>query len=219
MNKGGRKYRLLGYEYVLNRWWPVTLLLAFFIFLNVGVLWGAQMYYSTRGENPFQVLAPEGGVVMLGVGGICLLFSLFLLVARKMAYVQLFDDHLRLVTPFLRLNISYKRFQRSITTQLYNLFPPKTISGWKRELVEPIMGTTVIVIYLNSFPLPRATLRLFLSPLFFHDDSPHFVLILDDWMRFSTELDSRRSQGRNPRRQPLPGPRNTPGLLDDLKRK
>lgn len=219
MNKAGRKYRLLIYEYILNRWWPLTLLLAFLIFLYVGILWGASMYYAQPGENPLPILPVESGLVLLGVAGICLLFSLFLLITRKMAYVQLFDDHLRMVTPFLRLNISYKRFQRSITTQMYNLFPPKNLKGWKRELLEPILGTTVVVIYLNSFPIPRATLRLFLSPFFFHDDTPHFVLILNDWLRFSTELESRRSQGRNPRRQPLPGPRSTPGLLDDLKRK
>jgi hypothetical protein len=60
-------------------------------------------------------------------------------------------------------------------------------------------------------------MKLFLSPFFFYDKTSHFVFIVDDWMSFSTELDSRRAGGKA-LRQP-PKPRITSGLLDDLKRK
>jgi hypothetical protein len=219
MGKGGRKYRLLIYEHMLNRWWPMTLLVAVFIFLNVGVLWGAEWYFAKPTDNPLPVLSASGGLVLLAVGMICLLFTLFLLVMRKMAYVQLFDDHIHMATPFLRMNISYKRIQRSLTAQLFSLFPPKSLSAWNRDLIGPVSNNTVIVIHLTAYPLSRAVLRFFLSPFFFYDGTPHFVLFVDDWLRFSTELDSRRSLGRNPRRQPLPTPRRDSGLLDDLKRK
>jgi hypothetical protein len=219
MGKGGQKYRLMIYEYMLNRWWPITLLLALFIFLNVGVLWGAEWYFSKPADNPLPNLSASGGMVMLAIGMISLLFTLFLLVTRKMAYVQLFDDHIRMVTPFLRMNISYKRIQRSTTAQIYNLFPPKSLSSWKRDLIAPVSGNTVVIIHLTAYPLPRTALRLFLSPFFFYDNTSHFVLFVDDWLQFSTEIDSRRSQGKNPRRQPLPSPRSSSSLLDDLKRK
>jgi hypothetical protein len=219
MGKGGRKYRLLIYEYMLNRWWPMTLLLALALYLNVGVWWGAERYFAATVDNPLPVLPVLGGTVLLAVGSICLLFTLLLLIMRKLAYVQLFDDHLRLATPFLRMNISYKRIQRSVTAQLFSLFPPRSLSSWKRELIGPVSNSTVIVIHLTATPLSRAVLRFFLSPFFFYDNTAHLVLFVDDWLRFSTELDSRRSLGRNPRRQPLPSPRRESGLLDDLKRK
>ena len=222
MGKGGKKYRLLLYEYILDRWWPKTLLLAIAIFLNVGVLWGAEWYYANPAENPFPILSEPGGAVMLAMGGISLLFTFFLLITRKMAYVRLFDDHIRMVTPFLRMNISYKRVQRSITAQMYSLFPPKSLSSWQRDLIGPISGSTVIVVHLSAYPLPRAVLRLFLSPFFFYDKSTHFVLLISDWMGLSTELDSRRSMARynkDPHRKPPPRVRRAPGLLDDLKRK
>ena len=39
-------------------------------------------------------------------------------------------------------------------------------------------------------------LRFFLSRFFFKDRTPHFVILVDDWMRFSTELESlRRGDG------------------------
>jgi hypothetical protein len=217
MAKGGRKYRLLIYEYMLDRWWPMTLLLAVFIFINVGGLWGAEWYFTNPAENPLPILSGAGGTVMLGIGTICLLFTISLLVARKMAYVQMFNDHLRLVTPFLRLNISYKRIQRVTTAQIFNLFPPKSLSSWRRELIAPVSGSQMIVIHLTAYPIPRSALNLFLSPFFFYDKTPHFALAVNDWMSFSTELDSRRIAGKVPRQPPKP--RMTSGLLDDLKRK
>jgi hypothetical protein len=219
MAKGGRKYGLLIYEYMLNRWWPMTILLALFIFINVGALWGAEWYFTNPADNPLPTISAEGGTVMLAVGVICLIFSMYLLITRKMAYVQLFDDSLRLVTPFLRMNISYKRIERSTTAQLFGLFPPKSLSSWRRDLIGPISSRTVVVIHLNAYPIPRPALRLFLSPFFFADKTPHFVLIIDDWMRFNTELDSRRSGLVTPVRKAQAGQRGTFGLLDDLKHK
>ena len=49
MAKGGRKYRLLLYEYILNRWWPKTFLLAIAIFVNVGAFWASEWYFQ---KNP-----------------------------------------------------------------------------------------------------------------------------------------------------------------------
>jgi hypothetical protein len=217
MAKGGRKYRLLLYEYMLDRWWPMTFLTAVTILANVGVLWATEWYFKNPAENPLPTLSMAGQTIMIAVGVICLFFTVFLLITRKMAYVQLFDDHLRLATPFLRLNISYKRVQRTTIAQIYGLFPPKSLSGWNRELLGPISGNTAIVLHLTSYPLPRASFSLFLSPFFFYDKTPHFILIVDDWMGFSTELDSRRV-AKKVLRQP-PRPRMTSGLLDDLKRK
>jgi hypothetical protein len=219
MAKPGRKYGLLIYEYMLNRWWPMTLLLALFIFLNVGVLWGAEWYFINPAENPLPTISGEGGTVMLAIGVISLVFTITLLALRHMAYVRQYDDHLQLVTPFLRMNIAFKRIERSTSAQLFNLFPPKSLSSWKRDLIGPISGRTVIVIHLNAYPISRAALRLFLSPFFFADNTPHLVLIIDDWMGFSTELDSRRSTITNPVRKAQPGQRGTYGLLDDIKRK
>lgn len=189
-----------------------------FIILYVGVLWGAAWYFKP-GENPLPILPGPNGTIILAVAAICLFFSLFLLIIRKLAYVQLFDDHLRLVTPFLRMNISYKRVQRSVTSRMAELFPPKDLPGVKRRFLEPVLGNTVVVIHLTSYPLPRASLRLFLSPFFFYDTTPHFVLLIKDWMEFSMELDSRRSLGKNSRRPTLKSPHGSISLLDDLKRK
>ena len=101
---------------------------------------------------------------MLAVAVICLLFTLFLLVIRRMAYVQLFDDHFRIVTPSLRLNVSYSRLQTSVISRMAELFASRRLSSRQRQIIEPVLGNTVVVLHLSSYPIPRSTLGLFLSP-------------------------------------------------------
>jgi len=222
MAKGGRKYRLLLYERIINHYLPAIFTLGFLILLNVGVLWGAEWYFINPDENPLLRLSTDGGIVMLAIGGMAMLLWVFLLIARKMAYVQLFDDYLRLVTPFLRLNISYKRIHHTTTAQLGDLFPPKKMNEWGRDIVSPLATRTAIITHLTAYPkgMSRAMLKLFLSKFFFFDNTPHFILLVEDWMRFSQELDSRRSGVKTPIRQKAaPRPKMTSGLLDDLKKK
>jgi hypothetical protein len=183
MARPGRRYPLVLYTYMLNRWWPATLLLSAGLF---AVAWAGPHYLPEPAEAwRWQALA--------GVGAFALLVTLFLFLIRKAAYVQLFPDHFRLVTPFLRLNISYKRIQKTSSTTLNALFPPKSLSGWQRELLAPLGSKTALVVHLNGYPLSRSFLRFFLSPFFFADKTPHFVLLVDDWMRFSMEMESLRS--------------------------
>jgi hypothetical protein len=130
---------------------------------------------------------------------------MMLLGMRGMAYVQTFPSHLKLVTPFLRFNISYKRLQRYTTAEIRTLFLPDKMRGWKRNLIAPLGGRTAVVLELNGWPVQPELLRVFLSPFFFKDRTPHFVILVNDWMRFSTELESMRSGGGTARpNQPRP---------------
>jgi len=181
MARAGRRYPLLVYSHMLNRWWPAVLTLAIGLF---GMAWA----FFRDGESWAAMIAGA-------LGGFSLVVTLFLFIIRKMAYVKLFDTHLRVVTPFLRFNISYRRFRGTTTSEMRALFPPKSLSKWRRGIIVPLAGKTAHVINLNGFPLAPQLLRLFLSPFFFKDKTPHLVILVDDWLRFSTELDSIRMGG------------------------
>jgi hypothetical protein len=220
MARGGRKYRLLIYQRMINRWWTVPFALAITLGLYVGILWGAQWWYSGEGQpSPLPILSDLDGMILLGAAGFAFLSAIFLLSIRKFAYVQPFDNHLRLVTPFLRLNISYKRIHRTNIAEVASLFPPKSISSWRRDIIAPFASQTAVVIHLTKFPIARFWLSFFLSPFFFADKTPHFILIVDDWLRFNTEFDSARIAGKVPRAAAPKSSKLTPTLLDDLNRK
>ena len=78
------------------------------------------------------------------------------------------------------------------------MFPPKSLRGFNREILEPLFKLTAVVVELNALPMPISTLRLFLSPFFFKDKTPHLVILVRDWMAFSAELESQRSKSDEP---------------------
>ena len=180
MANGGRRYPLVVYTHMINRWWPAifTLGLALFALSWALLSWGFEEWRW---------------LTFTSIGGLCIFLGILLLLMRKSAYVQPFSDHLRLATPFLRLNISYKRFKRATSANMGALFPKQSVSSWRAEIIQPLAKMTALVIELTGYPMSQTTLRFFLSPLFFKDKTPHFVILVDDWMKFSNELESMRS--------------------------
>jgi hypothetical protein len=180
MAKRGRRYPLVLYTHIINRWWPAIFTLGLFtLLLGWGVyIWG---YEEWR------------WVTLASVGGVLIFVGLFLWLIRKSAYVQPNKDYLRLATPLLKLNISYKRIRRTSSSTMASLFPPNSVSKSQLDVIEALSKMTAIVIELNAFPMSPMALRFFLSPFFFKDKTPHFVLLVSDWMRFSAELESYRT--------------------------
>jgi hypothetical protein len=155
-------------------------------------------YFSEIAQIP-----PEREVwLLLGAAGA---FGVTLLawLGGRMAYFQPRRDHLRLVTPFLQLRIAYRRISSVHPALLRQLFPPEGGSWSQRAYLEPFYQETVVVIELDSYPLSRAALRLFLPPVMFSPHGAGLVILVPDWMGFSTELDSflgswRQMQSRPP---------------------
>ena len=180
MAKGGRRYPLVVYTHMMNRWWPAIFTLGLAM---LGFAWGIYSW----GLEQWRWL------VIGSVGVFLVLFGLFMWMIRNSAYVQPFKDYLRIATPFLRLNISYKRIRRASTAHMGTLFPPNSIPRSQVDIMQPLSKLTAIVIELNTFPMSQPMLKFFFSPLFFKDKTPHFVILVNDWMRFSAELESKRT--------------------------
>jgi hypothetical protein len=202
MAKGGRRYPLVVYTHMINRWWPAIFVLGLAL---LALSWALRSW----GYEDWRWLA------FTSIGGLNIFLGLLLLALRKSAYVQPFSDHLRLATPFLRLNISYKRFRRTVSANMGALFPPQSVSSWRREIIQPLAKMTALVIELTGYPMSQSSLRLFLSPLFFKDKTPHFVILVDDWMKFSSEVESMRS-GTTP---PAPQKKRDNSILSRLPNK
>ena len=183
MAKAGKRYPLLIYEHTLSRWWPATLALSIVLF----ILWWFMPLY--KAEKEWQDLA------LLLISAAAFVMTIFIFLMRKAAYVRPYQDHLRLVTPFLRLKISYKRFHKTTVTKMIELFPATGMSSWRFEAMVPLMSKTAIVVDFKSPPMSQKVLRFFLSPFFFKDKSPHLVLLVDNWMRLSSEMESLRTGG------------------------
>ncbi|HJS20175.1 MAG TPA: hypothetical protein VJ785_15620 [Anaerolineales bacterium] len=179
----GRRYPLIVYQHMLNRWWPAM------ITMGLGMFALAYAEYI----DPLAQFIAWRWQLFAVVGGLAILIGIFLIVIRHFAYVQVFPSYLKLVTPFLRLNISFRRIMRTTTSEMGHLFPRRNLSWWNQEILAPLASLTAMVIELNSYPISRTVLQLFLSKFFFKDRTPHLVILVNDWMLFSAELESMRS--------------------------
>jgi hypothetical protein len=195
----GHRFPLLIYTYILNRWWRAALAIGVVLLaLAVGLAFAPQYLPQTH------FLQVERGKLWAagGIGVVAIFTAIFLIAIRKSAYVQPFSDHLRLVTPFLRLNIAYGRIRQATSIEVRDLFQMGKAKGWRRSFLAPLAGQMAILLDLTGYPLPRPALRLFLSPFFFPDKSPRLALILRDWMKFSAEMESFRGNWKGAARKP-----------------
>lgn len=143
--------------------------------------------------DPKAQFLPQRWQIFAAVGVLAILIGIFFIVIRTIAYVQPFPNYLKLVTPFMRLNISYKRIRKTTMTEMRLLFPPKSLSGWMQDIFAPLAPKTAMILELTGYPISPTLLRLFLSRFFFKDKTPHLVILVDDWMRFSAEMESMRT--------------------------
>jgi len=201
----GHRHRLILYSYMLNRWWKFT--------LGIGVILlalAAGVKFLAPRLPQYQYLLESDGILwaLAGAGGYAVVLSIFLITIARFAYVQPFATHLRLITPFLRMNISYKRILQTSSAEMKHLFPIFRYKGWRSRLMRPLAGQTAIVLVMRGWPLPHWVLNLFLSPFFFPDKSSRLALLVPKWMDFSMEMESFRSTWLDSQHEPDSDPQS-----------
>lgn len=181
--RSGKRYPLLMYRRTLDRLWPS-------LFLSGAILLVGGLYVRFA-QTP---LEPDDAAWLMISGALLLALSLFFILLRYAAYVQAHLDHVRFVTPFLHMRISYRRIRSAHPAEINALFPPQRIPGSLRSYLEPFYGRTAVVLELNGYPMPKPILRLFLLRAMFHPQTEGLVLLVPDWIAFSSELDTLRSE-------------------------
>jgi hypothetical protein len=182
--KAGKRHTLMIYQRFMDRLWGPCLAL--------GLALAAAWWQASLGRVP-RLMPPLDGWAFVAAL-VTLAFTGFALLARKMSYVQARPDLLRLVTPFLRLNISYRRVRSVSASEFHKLYPRRQAGWGERRFLAPFYGNTAVVVDLFDFPLPPRLLRLFLPLQSFAPNHPGFVFMVADWMALSTEIDTRRAE-------------------------
>ena len=180
--RSGVRHPLLFYRRTMDRVWIATLAL--------GIVLGAVVSFGLI--KPVLVLGISSDVWLVVAAVVALALSAFAFFSRFMAYVQATPASLRVVTPFLRFQISYKRMRSVRPTLTQQVFPPGKSSWSQRNFLEPFYGKTALIVELRGFPVSPALLKLFLPDSMFARTTTGLVLVVSDWMRLSTEIDSFR---------------------------
>ncbi len=175
--KRSKRFPLLIYAQIGRRWTWLGLLLA----AASIVLW----LLSPRllGPTPMRHLA----LFPVLAGGVIFLYGL---AARKMAYVQCFPTKIRIQTPVYPLIISYRRVASTRPTQLNHIFDPTREKAARRTWPIRYWAKTAVILELNGFPVSERWLRLWFNRYLFWPGGTGFVLLVEDWLSLSQQLDS-----------------------------
>lgn len=122
-------------------------------------------------------------------GAAALVILAYAYLARRLAWVQCRLNHLYIQTPFYPLAISYSRIKGARPNRFSQVFEPTQLKASHRSWLQPYWGRTAIVLELAKYPMRRDWLRLWFSPYLFAPNATGFVLLVEDWMTFSRELD------------------------------
>jgi hypothetical protein len=181
------------YRQVVGRYrWPAFLLAVGLIALWLGL---------DRGMIDLLPNASSPGLLLGAiVAGSLWLFSLL---APLWAYAQPRGDHLRVQTPFYRLNIPYRYVQGTRPLDMRKAFASKRLRGAKARMVRRFGRHTGLAVDLTELPKGSALLSLFFHPLFLSPDRPGLILMVRDWKKLSrqitTHLDTWRTSHQGPR--------------------
>jgi hypothetical protein len=180
----GKRHSLRLYRRMMDRLWRITALLG--LLMAVWWMWEGTGIFAHIPE------AADGWVFIAAI--VTILFTVYALIGRSLAYVQARRDHIALVTPFLRLKIGYRRINRIYPVKFAALFKPGEMKWANRRFLEPFFSETALAVEMTSLPLSRGMLRLFLGPQTFLPTETGMVLLVKDWMALSNEIDSLRGQ-------------------------
>lgn len=185
--KSGERHPLLFYRRTMDRLWRSTFILAVVLL----VAWGWRLVNT---EGVYYILSIDSWLLLCAI--LAFGISFFAFVSRFFAYVQARGKYLHIVTPFLRINVSYRRLL-SVRPLLIQQIFPKDESKWaERKFLEPFYGKTALIVEMRDYPENPAILKLFFPSQMFSKQVTGFVLLVPDWMKFSMELDSYRGSSQ-----------------------
>ena len=180
--KSGFRHPLLFYRRTTDRIWKATLLL--------GVVVTIVSRWTLLRET--KILGISSDVWLYAAGIIAFAICFFAFLSRYLAYVQVGESYLKVVTPFLRFNISFRRIRRMYPVLIQQLFPREKSSWTQINFLQPFYGRTTLVADLYGFPLTPQIMKLFLPAPMFSPRSTGLVFVVPDWLKLSTEFDSSR---------------------------
>ncbi len=176
----GSRHTLLFYRHTLDRLWKLPLLL--------GIVLAAAGWWTLL--RPTIIFGLESDLWLFAAAVMAFALSIFSFFARYFVYVQPYPGYLNFVTPLLRFRISYQRIRSVRPLLVQQIFPPEASNWAQRSYLEPFYGQTALVMDMKGYPLNPALMKLFMPAQLFAPQSTGLVLMVPDWMKLSTELDS-----------------------------
>jgi hypothetical protein len=174
------RYRLLIYERQMARYRLPSFT---FAFAQLGLWYVIRIRYLDWLPEMDERYLLVGGVIML-------VLWLFFLMAPGRAYVQVKEDHIFLKTPFSRVEVPYGLMLNATAVRLSDIFVKARLGSVERALGMSAKRTQALRVDLERYPRAQSLLRRFFGRLIVTPGKPGLVLVVEDWMGLSVQIDS-----------------------------
>ncbi len=181
MKKRAARFPLLVYT-PLRRWGSLGLLTV----LVVGTFW--LLMPRVLGPTPLRPLALLAALA----GGVLFVYGRF---APRVAHIRCEPSGLRLQGPLMPLLISYRRIEGTRLAPLAKVFDPQKDRA-ARRWPPAYWGMTAVLVDLKGYPVPLWWLRLWFDRHLFMPNGTGLVLLVEDWLGLSQQLDGALSAYR-----------------------
>lgn len=183
----GEKHRLIFARHSLTRLFRNLL----FATLIIWLVWWIAPYTP----GPFR---PPNDVYLFWAGTIFLAVTLLVFLMRRRGFIQARNNHILLALPLFRLRIPYSHVENVRMTKFKDIYDREKMSWSEKRFLSPYLPKTVSTISLNNFPVSEWLLRLFLPSYIFlpRSKGKGFVIYVDQYLQFNTEVDSRLNAAR-----------------------
>ncbi len=122
-------------------------------------------------------------------------------ILMRRAALQVRPDMLRLQGPLVGMNISYGRIHSVTPTAMSQQYPREQLSGHEQGLLSGFTGHTCVLVELRSLPKGYGHRRLWFHRLLFGETRPGLLLLVEDWMALSQDIDGAHTAWQERRKQ------------------
>ena len=163
--------------------------------LGIALVVTAALMYLIRprglGGDPAWLLWPGVVFFFFGLARFMLTWAI-----SRVTYVQCTPRNVKIQTPLVPVEFSYRRLIGTRPTNLSDVFPPRKQKGARRAMLEDLWGETVIVVELKGYPISKKLLRLIMGPYLLTPRGTGFVLLVKDWMALNRQIAVYQEQWR-----------------------
>lgn len=179
-----KRFPLMVYQQLYKMWfWPSLLL---FVSSLIPIIFNPPRLASVR-----WYFLP---ITLISLG-----LMIYALMARYTTYVQAHPHSLRIKSPFFRLVLSYGRIHLIRTTPFKAQYAPENLSVTRRRLADRLYGHTCLVVEVREYPMPIRALSVFLNYFLLARQVKGFVLLTEDWLQLSNDIEGARAEWVNRR--------------------
>ncbi len=172
------RFPLLVYPALARRWGALSI----WLIIAGSILTGVAYWYPEYADAFYPAL------LLAIIGGVLFCYTQL----AKSAHVRCAKSHFVVRAPFYQMGISYLRIYEMRPTDFHRIFPPDQEKPFRRGQLHNLWAKTAIVVELKSYPVPEWWLRFSLGKYVMLPKGKGLVLVTEDWMGLSRQIDTAR---------------------------